>query len=66
MVLIGTKKDMRTDPELLRRLADKGLAPITTAQGTRLCSVVRTAHSAHGCSRLLLICRACLLSLFVC
>lgn len=37
VVLIGTKKDMRTDPELLRRLADKGLAPITTAQGTRLC-----------------------------
>lgn len=33
VVLIGTKKDMRGDPELMRRLAEKGLAPITTAQG---------------------------------
>ena len=34
VVLIGTKKDMRTDPELMRRLGERGLAPISTAQGT--------------------------------
>ncbi len=32
-VLVGTKKDLRDDPETNMRLAQKGLAPITTEAG---------------------------------
>ena len=33
IVLVGTKKDLREDQEILRRLAARGLAPVTTQQG---------------------------------
>jgi Ras-related C3 botulinum toxin substrate 1 len=35
-VLVGTKIDLRTDPETIRRLAEKGDSPITTEQGELL------------------------------
>src|SRR5947209_6653850 len=35
-LLIGTKSDLRDDQEMLEKLHKKGLAPITTVQGTEL------------------------------
>jgi GTPase SAR1 family protein len=35
-ILVGTKADLRDDPEFLESLRDKGLSPITTEQGEKL------------------------------
>jgi Ras-related C3 botulinum toxin substrate 1 len=36
IVLVGTKLDMREDPEMVKRLQEKDLQPVTSDQGRQL------------------------------
>eukprot|EP01125_Pyxidicula_operculata_P022969 TRINITY_DN971_c0_g1_i1.p1 TRINITY_DN971_c0_g1~~TRINITY_DN971_c0_g1_i1.p1 ORF type:complete len:202 (-),score=32.54 TRINITY_DN971_c0_g1_i1:169-774(-) len=40
-ILVGTKLDLREDPEKLESLKEKGLAPITTEQGEQLAKEIK-------------------------
>jgi len=40
-ILVGTKLDLREDPEKLESLKEKGLAPITTDQGEQLANEIK-------------------------
>ncbi|NXG53010.1 RHOG protein, partial [Psilopogon haemacephalus] len=41
VLLVGTKKDLRTHPETLRKLKEQNQAPISTRQGLSLCRQIR-------------------------
>jgi Ras-related C3 botulinum toxin substrate 1 len=51
IVIVGTKIDLRNDPDVLERLQDRSLVPKTEADGLALCKEVR-AHSYVECSAL--------------
>lgn len=51
MLLVGTKIDLRDDAEAVKKLADKGIAPITTEQGEAMCKQIG-AHRYLECSAL--------------
>ncbi len=51
ILLIGTKIDLRNDPQLIAELASKGLSPITTAQGEELAAKINAAKYVE-CSAL--------------
>ena len=40
-ILVGTKLDLREDPEKLESLKEKGLSPITTEQGEQLAAEIK-------------------------
>jgi len=44
MVLVGTKLDLREDEEAVKKLAEKGVHPVTTEQGTQLCKDIGAAR----------------------
>ncbi|OXB53346.1 UNVERIFIED_CONTAM: hypothetical protein H355_006544 [Colinus virginianus] len=41
VLLVGTKKDLRTHPDTTRRLKEQNQAPISTQQGLSLCRQIR-------------------------
>lgn len=40
-ILVGTKVDLRDDPEFLESLKEKGLSPISPAQGEQLAAEIK-------------------------
>jgi len=51
LIVVGTKKDLREDEELLERLAERSLSPLTTKLGKELAKLANASHflelSAH-------------------
>ncbi|GCB77298.1 hypothetical protein scyTo_0016660 [Scyliorhinus torazame] len=41
MLLVGTKKDLRNDPETIKKLKEQSLAPITQHQGNGLAKQIQ-------------------------
>jgi len=44
IILIGTHEDLRTDAESIKKLTDKGKAPISTQMGEELCKKINAKH----------------------
>jgi Ras family protein A len=49
IILVGTKKDLRTDPAVLQDLAETKQKPVTTEQGQHVAELIR-ARAYHECS----------------
>ena len=49
---MGTKKDLRSNPEVIAKLAAEGRAPITTAQGQALAGELKGICRYLECSAL--------------
>ena len=43
VILVGTKNDLRDDPETVQMLLDRNMAPITTQQGNALAADIGAA-----------------------
>jgi len=50
IVLLATKKDLRTDKDILDRLSSKGLNPITQAQGKTMAKEIGALKYVEVCS----------------
>jgi len=50
VVLLATKKDLRTDKDILDRLSSKGLTPITQAQGKVMAKEIGALKYVEVCS----------------
>ena len=49
MVLVGTKLDLRDDPNYMKELANRGQAPVSSEEGQKVCSQIG-AYSYCECS----------------
>ena len=58
-ILIGTKTDLRDDPKIIAELEEKKQAPVTKAEGERLCAELG-GHKYMECSALTQVCYMCI------